>query len=313
MKGSNELSITVVVPVYNRPELIVRCLESLRAQTWRPLQVIVVDNASTDNTLESVCRWSSSNQYSNFQVQVLSETRRGAAFARQKGLRNCYTDKVLFLDSDDSIRPDAIETVMKTWKENPSADIVAWPIEIHDGKTIRRSHSVKGNLLERHLVHAIFMTVAYAAKTEYMKSIGGWRGAYPVWDDLELGTRVLLPGPRVVALRQPLIDVYPQEVSITGLDFSSKAGLWERSLDGCEESIRESARPDSARLVNIISYRRAILAADYAKEGRSDLALPLFRQALAEVTRSKRPLIWFSYHWTRLRLRGAFRIVGPLL
>lgn len=313
MEDPRESSITVVVPVYNRPELIVRCLDSLRSQTWRPLCVIVVDNGSTDNTLDTVCQWSSDNQSEEFQVQVLSEPRRGAAYARQTGLRNCITELTMFLDSDDTLRPEAIETIIKTWESNPCAEIAAWPVARHYGKKIRVSHSIGGNLLEQHLVHAIFMTVAYAAKTDFLKSAGGWRGIYLVWDDFEVGTRVLLKNPNVIALREPLVDVYPQDDSITGVNFSNKAGLWERSLSGIEKSIKKSGRRDTARLLNIVSYRRAILAADYAKEGRHDLAKPLYRQALSEVVRPKRPLISFSYHWTRLGMRGAFRIVGAFL
>jgi len=312
MMNSNE-SVTVIVPVFNRPVLVKRCLDSLKAQTWRPLNVIVVDNASTDNTLEVLAYWKRVNEEENFNIELLSENQKGAAFARQKGLEHCKSEKVMFLDSDDSMRPEAVSVVMHAWQSNPDAEIVAWPISRFIGGQECRTHSIKGNLLERHLVHSIFLTVGYASKTSYLRNIGGWRGQFLTWDDLELGTRVLLPKPKVIALQTPLVDVYPQDESITGTNFASKAGLWEKSLDGIKKSIEESRRTDILRLLNIVSYRRAILAADYAKEGRYDIAKPLYMQVLGEVPMSKRPLIRFAYNWTRMHLRGAFRIVGPFL
>lgn len=306
-------AMTIVVPVYNRPVLMVRCLESLHNQTWRPLNVIVIDNGSTDNTPEVVRLWKERYSTGDFHVEVLSDSRRGAAYARQTGLDHTVTDKVMFFDSDDVMRAESVQTIMEAWAEHPAAKAVVFPMVRHYDDVAKVTHSAKGNILERHLVHAILQTEGFAVKTEYLKAVGGWRGEYPNWNDFETATRILLPSPEVAVIHQPLSDVYPQKVSITGTSFSEKAGKWEKSLDGIEKSIRESGRDDISRLLNIVSYRRAILAADYAKEGRKDLALPLYKRALREVPPMKRPLIRFAYNWTRCRLRGAFLLVGPFL
>ena len=55
--AKNDVSITVVVPVYNREHLVTRALDSIAAQDLRPLSLIVVDNNSTDHSLETVRRW----------------------------------------------------------------------------------------------------------------------------------------------------------------------------------------------------------------------------------------------------------------
>lgn len=313
MKNASNECMTIVVPVFNRPVLVKRCLDSINSQTYRPLHLIVVDNASTDNTPDVLEDWKRRNERDDFQVTVLSETVKGASYARQKGLDSCPTDKVMFLDSDDAMRVDCVATVMDVWKENPDADVVAWRVARHINGKQCLTHSVKGNLLERHLVHSIFLTVGYAAKTSCLRSVGGWKGEFPVWDDLEFGTRILLSSPRVVAIKNPLVDVYPQVESITGINFSGKVGLWEKSLGGMDESILMSGRSDIARLLNIVAYRRAILAADYAKENRFDLARPLYAKALSQVSAKKKMFIRFAYHWTRLGMRGAFSIIGSFL
>lgn len=312
MKFSTEC-MTVVVPVFNRPALIERCLDSIKAQTWRPLHVIVVDNGSTDNTMQKVAQWKSENEEEMLKVSVLEESRKGAAYARQTGLEQVATEVVSFFDSDDTMRPDCIATVMQAWRKNPDADVVAWPVARHKDTGVQVTHTIKGNPIEKHLVHAILQTQGYAVKTQYLKDVGGWRGEYPNWNDYETGVRVLLNSPKVAAVDRPLVDVYPQKESITGVNFSNKCGLWEKSLAGILDSIEKSGRKDTGRLKNIVAYRKVILAAHYAREGREDLARPLLRQALREAPASKRYFLRFSYHWTLLHLRGAFLLVGPFL
>lgn len=305
--------MTIVVPVYNRPKLVVRCLESLKVQTYRPLHVIVVDNASTDDTIVNIERWMSVNANKNFTMEILSESNSGAAYARNMGLNHVATDKVMFFDSDDIMRPICVENIMDLWNHYPDVDVIAWQVAIHQNGNVRITHSIKGNLVEQHMVHAILRTQGYAIKTDFIKNIGGWRGEFPSWNDLETGARVLLSNPKVKALNGVYADVYHQKESITGENFSDKHGNWEKSLDGIDESIRKSGRNDEKRLHNIITYRRAILAAHYSKEGHPELAKPLYEQALSEVPKKKRPLIRFAYHWTKNGFRGAFLIVGKFL
>lgn len=305
--------MTVVVPVYNRRDLIVRCLDSIYAQTYRPLQVIVVDNGSDDGTADNVKEWAVVRCNDSFLLKILSEPKRGAAYARQAGLDHTTTDKVMFFDSDDVMRSGSVETIMSEWNEYPDVDVIAWPLAIHRGNSTKISHSIRGNLLERHLVHAIFCTLGYAVKSAFLRNAGGWDGEYLKWDDLEVGVRLMLGNPKVKGIRSPMADVYPQEESISGVSFSEACGGWEKTLDGIEKTLRESRRDDAQRLLNIVSYRRAILAADYAKEERVDLAGPLYNKALEEVPQSKRIFIKFAYHWTRMKMRGAFSIIGMFL
>lgn len=305
--------MSIIVPVYNRPHLVERCLNSLKAQTYRPLHVIVVDNASTDDTVNHVKSWKNVNEDDDFSLEILSDIRHGAGYARETGLFYVDTEKVMFFDSDDSMRPYCVSAIMKMWKEHPSVDVVAWPVAFHRGSKTELSHAISGNLLEQHLVHSILRTLGYAVKTEFLRKAGGWKGEFPNWNDLETGSRILLLNPEVKAFKKPMMDVYPQSESITGLSYSSKAGKWEKSLDAIDNTIAASGRADAKRLHNIITYRRAILAAEYAKEGHMELAEALYSKALSEIDKIKRPLIRLAYHWTRCGMRGTFSIVGKFL
>lgn len=305
--------MTVVVPVFNRASLIERCLDSIYAQTYRPIHVIVVDNGSTDGTLQVVSEWADIHVDGEFSVSVLSDSRKGAPYARQTGLDHVETERVMFFDSDDAMRPECIGKAMEAWNESPQIDIVAWPVMIHYDSGARVTHPIQGDLLERHLVHGIMRTHGYAVKTEFIRRAGGWKGEFPVYNDYETGIRLLLSGPEVMSVADPLVDVYPQAESITGLRYSDKAGQWEKALDAIDGYISKSECRDALRLHDIVTYRRAILAASYAKEGCPGLAESLYDRALGEIPKEKRPLIRFAYHWTRLGMRGAFSIIGRFL
>ena len=99
--------ISLVIPVRNRASIVGRTLDSVAAQTRLPDQIVLVDNGSTDGTLEVLRRWA--NGRSN--VQVVTEPRPGAAEARNCGLRAVTEEYVMFFDSDDTMPPRHVEEI----------------------------------------------------------------------------------------------------------------------------------------------------------------------------------------------------------
>jgi glycosyltransferase involved in cell wall biosynthesis len=87
--------VTVVIPTYNRAALVPHAVESALSQTHGAINVIVVDNGSTDGTLRALERFAD-------RIQVVVELRRGASAARNRGLADAAGQWVAFLDSDDT-------------------------------------------------------------------------------------------------------------------------------------------------------------------------------------------------------------------
>lgn len=99
------LNVSVVIPTYNRADLIAETLESVLSQTYQAFEIIVVDDGSTDHTtkvLESYCL--------NPKIRVLVQANGGTASARNSGLRVATGDYICFLDSDDLWLPTMLET-----------------------------------------------------------------------------------------------------------------------------------------------------------------------------------------------------------
>lgn len=314
-------AVSVVVPVYNREGLIVRCLDSIKAQTYRPINVIVVDNNSTDGSPAVVKDWISANTSDDFRVSLLHQPVPGAMAARQMGLDAVDTEHVVFFDSDDAMRSELLSTAMENIEDN---DIFVWRRVVHeaDGSKFINRRS-RGNLLRRHLFNGLLATQVYMVHTEFLRECGGWNGNLRGWNDWEVGTRLLLRNPQIKLTDQPLCDVYYQEESITGVDFQSKAGVWEEALDTVEKDIadadslikkwRQEKSPsylghDTERLLGYINYRRAILAAHYRKEGRMDLAVPLMKKAMDAYRNNpfRRVLLKVVYHYTASGGRAAY-------
>ena len=107
-----------------------------------------------------------------------------------------------------------------------------------------------------------------------------------------------------------LAYVYPQKESITGVDFSSKAGKWEKALDAVEALAEGKDKDVSHNIRRMIAYRRVNLAALYAAEGNRDLGERLLARALNSSVLGKRDrgLLKIIYEYTRRGGRAAYLV-----
>lgn len=312
--------VSVIVPVYNRERLILRCLESILRQSLSPYEIIVVDNNSTDNTKKAVESWFYENiaskrgggdktSFGPVKFKLLNQPIKGASAARQMGLENAEGDYVIFFDSDDEMRPELLKTALGKLQEVPDADIICWQCCLHllDG-TERIPAFLPANPLESHLIHTLLRPQGYMVRTQFILNVGGWGKNILVWNDLELGLRLLLNNPKIIALRDVLADIYSQEESITGKDFSSKEGQWEVTIDEMGKANEVRGGIDKDRIRRILDYRRVILAAHYYRENNKEGSKSLYKKTMKGKPFKEKVTLSFSYHFTRLGLRGAWRI-----
>lgn len=323
--------VTIIVPVRNRRELITRCLDSVLAQTWRSLRIIVVDNGSSDGTGEAVLRWASENgvrlegERSALDgnsvtkpartLLLLKEDKPGASAARNRAVDEIVGEHVIFFDSDDEMMPTLVEDAMNAIGD---ADLVYWQGEVvglDGGVTAKPFHT--DNLLRRQFYNGMLATQLYMLSTRFLrnklKNDGSsgekaplWEERASVWNDWELGIRIALSRPKVVALPKKLVRIHAQAESITGRRFSDREGEWENTMDIVEKKIQ--GLPEEAELLDMVDYRRAILAAHYRREGNRRGAKALLSRALARAARPswRRLLLRLLYRYTASGGRGAY-------
>lgn len=301
-------AMTVVVPVKNRATLVLRTLASIKAQSWRPLKVIVVDNGSTDGTPESVRSWIERHGSDDFQVSLEEEPQPGAARARNRGLEAVDTRLMMFFDSDDLMHPEHISRIMKRFYAGDDPDIVLFRVNYHPIDGADRITKRGGrDMMATHICHSLARTQGYACETALARRAGGWDTETRGWDDLEFGSRMLLEARKRVFISDINVDVYAQVDSITGTEFTSRRGEWERVLDKMDANFEKSRHRSRDKWRRLIAYRRVILAASYKREGNSQAAEELLAQALQNplLNGLQRLYLKLAYHFTALGGRGA--------
>ena len=118
--------VSVIIPVYNVAPYLREALDSVVHQTYSNLEILIVDDGSTDGSGE-ICE----EYRSDDRVQVIHQENRGLSAARNTGLDRAAGEYIAFLDSDDAWRPDFIEKMLEAMENMENVDITACRYEIH--------------------------------------------------------------------------------------------------------------------------------------------------------------------------------------
>lgn len=102
--------VSIIIPIFNVEKYICDCLYSVVSQTYRPLDVILVDDRGTDNSMKLVLEFIDQHKDEGIRYSVVThEKNRGLSVARNSGTQHASGDYVLYLDSDDQIVPNMVE------------------------------------------------------------------------------------------------------------------------------------------------------------------------------------------------------------
>ena len=122
--------ISVIIPVYKVEQYLDKCVESVVNQTYKNLEIILVDDGSPDNCPKMCDEWSTKDN----RIKVIHKENGGASSARNKGLDECSGDYVYFCDSDDFIESSCIEKLVDKIQEN---DVVIMAYNIVVGNEVK--------------------------------------------------------------------------------------------------------------------------------------------------------------------------------
>lgn len=120
--------VSAIIPMYNRESLIAETIESVQAQSYSPIEIIVVDDGSTDRSAAAV------KSFKNPDIHYYYQSNRGAGAARNTGISHAQGEYYAFLDSDDLWLPEKITLQIQAFAEDPSLDMVfTHVVQSHDG------------------------------------------------------------------------------------------------------------------------------------------------------------------------------------
>ena len=229
---------SIIMPAFNRESLICEALDSVKAQTYRPIEIIVVDDGSTDSTAHVVREWaeeatlpeisnrksargrqSSTSNYqsgssswevggADFIVRYFYQENAGASAARNRGIQEVRGDYIQFLDSDDHIFPERLQRLAETFEEE-KCDFIQTGFEGFDaesGEVIQTLYGKPGeNQFELALMGRFWAnTLRAALSVELVRKIDPWKVEMSCFEDREYMERALAHSRKAVAIREVL-------------------------------------------------------------------------------------------------------------
>jgi glycosyltransferase involved in cell wall biosynthesis len=273
--------IAVVIPVYNRESRIAACVESVLGQTLAPVEIVVVDDGSTDQTSSALKRFGD-----RIRIVTLSENR-GVSAARNTGVARTKSPWISFLDSDDLWKKDKLETQWRYIATYPFYEIVQ-SAEVWYRRGIRVNPSKhhekpEGWIWRRSLDLCLVSPSAVMMKRDLFQSHGGFDESLPACEDYDLWIRIARnhligfdPNPSVIkhgghgdqlSKAFPAIDRFRVRSLKKALDGEEETGYREEIRAVLEKKLailaggaRKRSKPEEAR------YYETLLEERCAKE-----------------------------------------------
>ncbi len=214
-------TVSAIVPSYNREKTIRRCIDSVLRQTYEVSEIIVVDDGSTDRTVEILA-----NEYKE-KVKVIKQPHNGAQAARNAGIRAAKGEYIAFLDSDDEWTEKKIELQMQVLEEKPDAVVCGNGYVIQDGrKKIWRMLGHSGYVYKMMLVSPFALFQAIITKKENLLKIGLLDEKVPSYQEWDTGI-MLSKVCEFVFLDQPLFIYYLHDGETISKDKKRDIDGWE--------------------------------------------------------------------------------------
>ncbi len=218
-------SLSVIIPVYNRAGLIGSVIEALLNQQTPPLEIIIVDDGSTDNTGDVV---------RSYPVKYIRQENRGPASARNRGFKESKGEVVAFIDSDCIARPDWLEKVLSGF-DSPEVGAVAGSYDIANPESLL-SRLIHAEIKWRHsrfgrYIRA-FGSYNVAIRRDVFERLGGFDETYRTasGEDNDLSYRILKAGYKIRFVPQALVAHYHTEKLFKYLKEQFRHAFWRMKL-----------------------------------------------------------------------------------
>ncbi len=233
MNTSSSPLVSIIIPTYNRAWVIREAVDSVLGQTYRNFELIVVDDGSTDNTLDIL------ESYGN-DITVIQQENQGVSSARNTGVAAAKGEYIAFLDSDDVWQPKKLEVQTAYFVSHPDV-MICQTEEIWVRKGVRvnpknRHKKPSGMIFMPSLELCLVSPSAVMMKKSLLENMGGFDTSLPACEDYDLWLRISLNLP-VHLIDEPLIikrGGHTDQLSgAPGLDRFRIASL-KKILETCE-------------------------------------------------------------------------------
>jgi glycosyltransferase involved in cell wall biosynthesis len=271
--------VSVVIPTYNRAEALSRAIDSVLAQTFGDFEIIVVDDASTDETPAVV------ELYDDDRIDYRRLDRNhGANVARNKGIEVAEGDLLSFLDSDDELHPEHLERVVDRFLESPDrcAGVYTSFERVNDGLidvSIASDGEITATDVRKENIIGTLSCTTF--ESEVFEEIGNFDEELPASQDLDFYIRVL-KSRSMIGIKDILVTKHQLEYSI-GKDIERKKEGFKQMRKKHGDALSTAYKSKQYRVEGQL----------YAEEGELNHARDRFQKAL--LLYPKNPLPYYFY------------------
>lgn len=191
--------VSVIIPTFNRSAVISEAIGSIIAQQYRPIELIIVDDGSTDETagiIEKIRDTCADDE--SMHLQYIRQENAGAAVARNHGLRQCRGEFIQFLDSDDLLEPEKLARQVAMLDEEPECDVVYgdWLMGADRESARLLTRSPESDMLIALLRGRWVPCFSYLWRRRAVLATGPWNEQLIVNDDFDYSARAAANGTR---------------------------------------------------------------------------------------------------------------------
>ena len=129
--------ISVVIPLYNKEQIIEKCLQSVLSQDYDDFEVIIVNDGSTDRSVEIV------KAIDDSRIRLIEQENGGPSKARNTGVKNAKGDWIVFLDADDEFLSGALKKICNLIQNHPNVSMFGCSYITNDGKNVIEPYKIK--------------------------------------------------------------------------------------------------------------------------------------------------------------------------
>lgn len=161
--------VSIIVPVYNVDKYLKECLDSVVNQTYKNIEIIIVNDGSTDNSLK-ICEIYS---VADSRIKIINQDNQGLSAARNSGIKSCKGDWIFFVDSDDILEKNVIRRLYNICKENGSQLGICSEYKFYDNLKHETSKNLTNTFGRREIIKKYFYREipGYAWGKLYHKSL----------------------------------------------------------------------------------------------------------------------------------------------
>ena len=258
--------VSVIIPTYNRADLLAEAMESVFAQSYRPIELLVVDDGSTDHTRETVEQFAAEHATDVYLIfRYLQQEHAGAQVARNRGLIESQGEYIQFLDSDDILHPWKLEKQARFLDTHPFCSFIySYTGSMTEAGNTNRYYPRAGWFVQKVspgtvLEGSLWLVHSGLYRREISRKLGPWDEGIRLFQDWEYNARLPMLGAQCCFL--------PEILSYARVHWRSRISRGRSMIDKLENG-------NQARWV---MWNRARIVTDFNARIRCAIASVLTR------------------------------------